>query len=163
MFNINLLPPLLELCIGDKVIFEESLERTVYNKYGDRMALHRDETQLVSGTVTGKTKSGRIRLENCEIEKNWSIRHVAKISRKREGLFKKSANLKRLNAKSERGELVDCSLASQHPDASKMWNMANAVGKPSSVRRNPYTAWNDGMARAIHDDTAREEKRERHS
>jgi hypothetical protein len=146
-----------ELCEGDVVSFSESIERWYFNRNGYRILANQNQSQFVIATVTGKTKCGRIRLENCRIDRNHSVRNIKKTTRMPTPLFRAYANLQ-LRSKGERGQLVDCSPASTHPDAQKHFNMTAADA--NSRRTYKLDPWNNDLDRAIHDDNARELKRD---
>ena len=82
----------------------------------------------------------------------------AKISREPEKVFSAIASLK-LKSTGERGELLTCTPKSTHPDARKHLDMAAAISSQKPMYKH-YSIYNDPLARAIHDDTCRELKRE---
>jgi hypothetical protein len=108
--------------------------------------------------ATHKTRSGRIALTVIRCDGADTLSRDAKISRKPEKLFSAIASLE-LKTTGERGELLTCSSKSTHPDARKHLDMAAAISWQKQMYKH-YSIYDDPMARAIHDDTCRELKRE---
>ena len=149
--------PLNEICVGDVIYFCEPRMVRHRTQLG-RWAEEEHGRRWVRARATHKTRSGRIAMVVLRSDGADALSRDAKISRKPEKLFSAIASLE-LRSTGERGHLLTCSSKSTHPDAKKHIDMAAAISSQKAVYRR-YSIYTDLMARAIHDDTCRELKRE---